>query len=145
MAAMQQQSRRGTSNGAGGTLEHTGHCASQSRARGTISLTDMLRQQPPLDVEVHAPRPLLAPPLPPSNTLSSRFQRHTSPPLSPSLFRSLPPSPLATRVLLSPYAVSLLQPQVTNPNRSLALSLSRSLALSLSRSRYLIYWFHLVA
>ncbi|XP_027929888.1 mediator of RNA polymerase II transcription subunit 33A-like isoform X2 [Vigna unguiculata] len=108
---MQQQSRRGTSNGAGGTLEHTGHCASQSRARGTISLTDMLRQQPPLDVEVHAPRPLLAPPLPPSNTLSSRFQRHTSPPLSPSLFRSLPPSPLATRVLLSPYAVSLLQPQ----------------------------------
>ncbi|BAT89502.1 hypothetical protein VIGAN_06047200 [Vigna angularis var. angularis] len=93
----------------GGTLEHSGHCASQSRARETISLTHMLRQQPSLDVEVHAPRSLLVPPLPPSNALSSRFERHTSPLLSHSLFRSLSSSLIVICVLLSPYALSLLQ------------------------------------
>ncbi|WVY92098.1 hypothetical protein V8G54_037612 [Vigna mungo] len=94
---MQQETYSYTHNVASGTLEHFGHCASQSRAKGTISLTYMLRQQPHLDVEVHAPRPLLVPPLPPLNIITSRFQCHPSP--SPSLFHFFSSSLIAIHIV----------------------------------------------
>lgn len=109
--ATQHEAPNGMGDGAGGALELTGGCVTQPRVRGTHSLTNLLRQQPPLDVEVHAPRTLLSSPLPFSNPLTPRFQRHSSPPRAPPRLRPLPPSPRSPRLFLSPYALALLQPQ----------------------------------